>query len=595
MTIPRAEISDPLHHRPAWRTLNGRWDFAVDQDVLIRPGKDQSVGTCPGAVPDFSRSILVPYPPQSDRSGVELKGEHPILWYRRTFDLDRRETDGRVWIVFGAVDHTCKLWINGEFTAMHRGGYSPFRSDISSLVRPGPNEILLRVEDRRDPEQARGKQSWQAPFSCWYTENSGIWQSVRLEFTPTVAIDDVHHTATVTEVTGTNRGSGYLDVHVQPSAPASGSITVAITGEDLTETIQHEIVYPVTPLRIDIDDVPLWSPESPHLVNIEVIMTTAAGVDVIRTYAGFRRVEIRDGMLHLNGAPHYQRLVLDQGHWPDGLFTAPDDESIRRDIELAISMGFNGCRKHAKIEDPRFYYWADKLGYLVWEELPPAYRFTPAAERNLVNLVLAMVRRDRMHPSVIAWTLFNESWGVPNIHTDPDQQTFVRSLIETVRSLDPTRLVVGNDGWEHVGGDVYGLHSYASTSEELEGDLDIAFGHESRTPPEQTLSNGRLFQTRHDVPEGLLNMITEFGGTGYRAPDDHRQDVWGYDNLAESPEDLLERTSALVETVRNKPGLAGFVYTQLTDVEQEVNGLCFSDRRPKINIPEIRRVIIGKT
>jgi beta-galactosidase/beta-glucuronidase len=306
---------------------------------------------------------------------------------------------------------------------------------------------------------------------------------------------------------------------------------------------------------------------------------------------GFRRISIVDGLLHLNGRPIYQRLVLDQGYWPDGHYTAPDDESIRGDIEAAMRMGFNGCRKHAKIEDPRFYYWADRLGYLVWEELPSAYVFTPESQRETIEHTLAMIRRDGTHPAVICWTLFNESWGIPDVHHEPEQQSFVRNLIETVRSLDPERLVVGNDGWEQIGGDVYGLHSYAPTTERLVEDLNAAF---SARPP-GTLINGRPFQSSASLPEGRLRMVTEFGGTGYLAHKDGRSDAWGYDNLAESPEDLAQRINSLVQTLRNRTDLAGFVYTQLTDVEQEVNGLLFTDRSPKIEIETIRKIILGKT
>ncbi|HKK49840.1 MAG TPA: glycoside hydrolase family 2 TIM barrel-domain containing protein, partial [Alkalispirochaeta sp.] len=361
--------------------------------------------------------------------------------------------------------------------------------------------------------------------------------------------------------------------------------------------------FPLTQFHFDIDNLPLWSPDSPELVDIVVRMQCPAGTDIptdtdeIHTYTGFRRVEIVDGTLHLNGAPLYQRLILDQGYWPDGDYTAPDDAALRRDIELAKEMGFNGCRKHAKIEDPRFYYWADQLGYLVWEELPSAYEFSRESRESLTSHTVEMVRRDRAHPSIIAWTLFNESWGVPDIHTDREQQHFVAELMRLVRDLDPERLVIGNDGWEQVGGDVYGVHSYAPTAERLEDDMDVAFSSDAIPTAgsrEGQLENGRPFRSVM-LPPGRLHMVTEFGGIGYRAPEDSRHDAWGYANLAETPEELLARLRELVAAVHRRPNLAGFTYTQLTDVEQEVNGLLYADRTPKADISAIREIIIGKT
>lgn len=607
MQVPRTEIPNPSHHRPAWRTLNGTWDFAVDNEMLIRSPSDLPRGESTGKVPQFTETVQVPFCPQSDLSGVGLTDDQAVIWYRREFPLSEREAEGRVFIVFGAVDYACTLWVNGRWAAVHRGGYAPFRTEITSLVSGDSNEILLRVVDSRNPEQPRGKQSWQEPFNCWYRGCSGIWQPVWLEFTPRDGISSVRTTAVVTKIhsdilsnaehrgterTVRDRGSAHLQVVVTPLDPCEGEITVTVTHENNPVcTVRRETGYPATVFHLDFEDLPLWSPETPDLFDLEITMSTPAGRDTIQTYIGFRRVSIANGMLHLNGKPVYQRLVLDQGYWPDGLYTAPDDTAIRRDIETAQDMGFNGCRKHAKIEDPRFYYWADRLGYLVWEELPPAYLFTPASQRELIEHTLDMIKRDGTHPAVICWTLFNESWGVPDVHHEPEQRSFVDKLIETVRFLDPERLVIGNDGWEHTGGDVYGLHSYAPTAKELERDLNSAF---STTPPGR-LNNGRPFHSTPSLPGGRLKLVTEFGGTGYLAIGDGRVDAWGYDNLAESPRDLLERIGSLVQTLRSRSDLSGFVYTQLTDVEQEVNGLLFADRSPKIDTAAIRKIITGKT
>ncbi|MEX2443445.1 MAG: sugar-binding domain-containing protein [Alkalispirochaeta sp.] len=607
MAVSRAEIPDPAHYRPTWRTLNGPWEFAVDDEEPIRSSSGRHSEDLTGTVPPFNQMINVPFCPQSPGSGIGMAGHHPVMWYRTTVSLSTEETRQRAFLTFGAVDFDATLWINGAYVGRHRGGYTPFRVEISALVETGDNTVLLRVEDRLDRSQPRGKQSWQAPFSCWYRECSGIWQPVWIEFVPHQGINRVTSQSSVTRIFGDGRGAGHLTVDVQPLDPADGTITVTLEhrGSELAFA-ETPVRFPLTRFHFDIEDLPLWSPDTPELVDIVVRMKSPAGTgiptdtdtdtDEIRSYAGFRRVEIVDGMLHLNGEPLYQRLILDQGYWPDGDYTAPDDKAIHRDIELAKEMGFNGCRKHAKIEDPRFYYWADRLGYLVWEELPSAYDFSQESRESLTFHTVEMIRRDRAHPCVIAWTLFNESWGVPDIHTDRDQQHFVDELLRLVRDLDPERLVIGNDGWEQVGGDVYGVHSYAPTAERLERDLDVAFSPtdaHAGAHLETHLENGRPFRSLN-LPAGRLRMVTEFGGIGYRAPDDTRHDAWGYANLAETPEELLTRLKELVTTVRSRPGLAGFTYTQLTDVEQEVNGLLYADRTPKADISAIREIIIGK-
>lgn len=604
MALSHVETPNPAHHRPTWRSLNGAWEFAVDDEEPIRPRQARSSGDTTGTLPSFEQTIQVPFCPQSPHSGIGMVGHHPVMWYRKTVSLSPEEARHRSFLTFGAVDFEATLWINGTFAGRHRGGYTPFRREISDFVASGDNTVLLRVEDRLDRSQPRGKQSWQAPFSCWYRECSGIWQQVWLEFVPRQGISSVIPRPSVTNIHDNGHGSGRLTVDVHPLDPAHGALIVTLShrGTEIA-TAEAPIQFPLTQLHFDIPDLPLWSIEAPELIDIVVSMKPLAGsgmstdTDEVHTYTGFRRVEIVDGMLHLNGNPLYQRLILDQGYWPGGDYTAPDDAAIRRDIDLAMEMGFNGCRKHAKIEDPRFYYWADRLGYLVWEELPSSYEFSPGARESLTTHTVEMIRRDRAHPSIVAWTLFNESWGVPDIHTDRDQQQFVGELLQLVRDLDPERLVIANDGWEQVGGDVYGVHSYAPTASRLQRDLEVAFRNGSGSPDSSQdghLENGRPFRSV-PLPAGRLRMVTEFGGIGYRQPEDTRHDAWGYNNLAETPEEILARLKELVATVHSCSDLAGFTYTQLTDVEQEVNGLLYVDRSPKADISRIRKIIIGKT
>jgi len=596
IATPRTEIPNPAEYRPTCRSLNGKWDFAIDDTLAIRPLDERFIYKNPGTIPHFSTSIVVPFCPQSQLSGVCLTEEHPVMWYRKQVEISKEEIQGRVVLIFGAVDFSCTLWVNGTYCSSHQGGYTRFKTEISHAIQPGANEILLRVEDHRNTNQPRGKQSWQAPFSCWYRETSGIWQSVWLEFLPTYGIDRIQTKSSVTKFQNEKTGSTHLEVLVHPLDPCQGTIEVTVSHQgNVLHTHQSTVIYPVTSFHIISDLLPLWTLESPELIDIVVTMTTESGRDIIHTYTGIRQIEILDGLLHINRKPVYQKLILDQGYWSEGTYTAPTDLAIKTDILLSQKMGFNGCRKHAKIEDPRFYYWADKLGYLVWEELPSAYTFTQESQLNLLKLCLEMIERDSSHPSIVAWTLFNESWGIPDVHTNPAQQEFLRSLVSTVKTLDPTRLIVGNDGWEHVGGDIYGLHSYAQDPFILIQDINTSrssyTNQNSKNKDQSLLSNNRQFSSTLSHPKNRLFMVTEFGGIGYRHTDDNRPDAWGYSSLAQSPDELLKRLSQLVTCISEQEGIAGFVYTQLTDVEQEVNGLLYSDRTPKIQLSSIRDVI----
>lgn len=603
MEQPRQETPDPLRYRPRSRSLNGPWEFAVDDEAAIRPRREP--GRSRPNAPEFRATITVPYCPQSELSGVEYTGHHPVLWYRRAFTLSDEEASGRVFLHFGAVDFACEVWVNGAYLGSHRGGYTPFRFEITHVADRGENRVLLRVEDHLDKSQPRGKQSWQAPFVCWYGECSGIWQSVWLEFAPNQGIDHVRMTATTlptphgssphTPPTYTGGTTGRVRFELRPFSPRPASVEVnVLRNEHVVASAEHAATYPLTMFDIDVPDVDLWSVESPALYDVEVVLRCDNEVDRIFTYVGFRSIGIDDGYVTINGRKIYQRLVLNQGFWAGGYYTAPTDDDYRRDIEIAQQMGFNGCRMHTKIEDPRFYYWADRLGFLVWEELASPYEFTVASREQIARDTGEMIARDAGHPSVIVWTLYNESWGTPDIGTARDQQDFVRQLVEKTRLLDPSRLVVANDGWEIVGGDIYGIHSYASQPEALSSDLAAFFPRENAEilPTRSHIpSSGKRLAVVDGLPTNRVYIVTEFGGTGFLAGD--RDDAWGYDALASDTEELRNRIKSLVDIVRRHDRYSGFVYTQLTDVEQEVNGLLTIDRTPKIAVEEIRRIIAG--
>jgi hypothetical protein len=344
------------------------------------------------------------------------------------------------------------------------------------------------------------------------------------------------------------------------------------------------VSYPETRVTHRLDTVELWRPGAAVLYEVFLELVSADGsIDRLSTYTGFRTVGVSDGMLLINGEPVYQRLVLDQGFWPDGHYSPPSGEALKADIELAMSLGFNGCRKHVKAEDPRFYYWADALGYLVWSEFPSPYDLAPEVKYRVFGELSEIVAQHRGHPSVVAWTIYNESWGLPHLDTDFSSRQWLATLAAHVRALDPTRLVIDNDGWEHVDSDVFGLHSYAADGAALEADLQAA-------REGGMLAGGRPFTVgRTPPPPDKPLLLTEFGGIGFRtAPN---QNGWSYDDIPTTEAEFKTRFQELFAAIHEDPRLSGFVYTQLTDVESEINGLATPERRPKFDVGWIARVV----
>ena len=568
----RSTFPEPLAVRQHYRLLDGTWRFHLHGEDALRPTRIL-------AHEELQHAITVPYCYQSSLSGLGDDGYYPAVWYSRSFEVTRDEAAGRVRLNFGAVDYRAVVFVNGTWVGEHLGGHSSFHFDITRLVHPGENELKVKAIDLLDRGQPRGKQSWQAPYSCWYRGCTGIWQSVWLEFVPRQAIDTVRVDADVAD--------RRIDIRVKPTEAGGGRLRsrVSLRGVEL-DVREAPVSYPETRITHRLDSVELWRPSAPTLYDVSLELISRDGsADHLSSYTAFRTVGVADGMLILNDEPVYQRFVLDQGFWPDGHYTAPSGEALKTDIELAMAMGFNGCRKHVKAEDARFYYWADALGYLVWSEFPSPYELDPQVQYRVFSELSEIVSQHRGHPSVVAWTLYNESWGLPHLDTDLASRQWLADLGAHVRALDSTRLVVDNDGWEHVDSDMFGLHSYASDRPALEADLRAA-------REGGLLSGGRPFMVDESPPAADKPLLlTEFGGIGFRtAPD---QEGWSYDDIPTSAEDFKRRFRELFATVDEDDHLAGFVYTQLTDVESEINGLATPDRVPKFDPRWIASVVAG--
>jgi beta-galactosidase/beta-glucuronidase len=576
-TIPRPEFPRPDFERSEWINLNGIWEFAFDDEDRGLKQRWKS-----GQI-QLDRTILVPYCYQSKMSTLGIEEVHEIVWYRRTFQIPPAMKNKRILLKFGAVDYECTVWVNGEVVGSHRGGHVPFQFDITDTLGD-ENTVVLRVVDRDDPAQPRGKQTWRGQrFGCWYTPTTGIWQTVWLEAVGETAIDRVKMTPNVDEKTVTVE---YTLDHFQKGLELRALVT---QGHRLTISRSTSIQQARGRFTVDIDwpdeldDSILWRPESPNLFNIELsVVKQGVVLDRIKSYFGMRNIFVRDGMIVLNNVPYTEKLILDQGYWPESLLTPPSDEAIKTDILAAKAFGFNGARKHQKAEDPRFAYWADVLGFLVWSEMPSNYQFSDQGMNAMVDEWRAIIQRDYNHPSIVTWVPLNESWGVWNILRDKKMQEFSRTLYCLTRSLDDTRLVSSNDGWEQVESDICAIHDYEASGEVFKQkiqDMDRYL---------KTKSDWRLIYANGAHYQGQPLILTEYGGISFAGA---KEGEWGYRSPVSNEEEFLARFASMTRAALDSGKFAGICYTQLTDVQQEINGLLTADRKPKIDPIKIKAIL----
>ena len=586
---PKMRYPRPQLQRSDWICLNGPWKFTFDDEG--RFGR-------PSDISDWPHTIEVPFAPEAAKSGISDTGFHPNCWYEREFDLDGGG-EGRVLLHFGAVDYHARVWVNGQFMADHEGGHTPFTVDITPVLNEfGPQRVTVwAADDPHDLAKPRGKQDWRLePHSLWYPRTSGIWQTVWAERVPATYIDRIRWTSEFERweigfeafVAGEQHDGIQLKVKL--------SVGDQLLVNDAYVVLNGEIHRRIALSDPGIDDYRnglLWSPEQPNLIDAEIqLWYKDKLIDEVKSYTAMRTVGIQRDRFMLNGRPYYLRLVLDQGYWPDTLMTAPSDEALRRDVELVKSMGFNGVRKHQKIEDPRFLYWADVLGLLVWEEMPSAYRFTPKAVERITREWTEVIERDVSHPCVVVWVPFNESWGVPNLVETQAHRDYVQALYYLTKTLDPTRPVIGNDGWESIKTDIIAIHDYDNKPQRLA----------DRYGPEVKLSDlfdrrrpgGRVLTLDGYPHQGQPVMLTEFGGIAYASQKNIDADkAWGYE-LSRNISDLQMKYTTLLNVVNKLEIFSGFCYTQFTDTFQEANGLLYADRTPKFPLAAIASATLGR-
>jgi hypothetical protein len=566
--------------RDAWQCLNGEWEFAFD---------DQRRYSLPDDEIEWSHRIVVPFAPEAEGSGVGDTGFHVVCWYRRSFELEMRAP--RTMLHFGAVDYRARVWVNGMLVAEHEGGHTPFSADISNALCDGAQQtvVVQAEDDPADLAKPRGKQDWQLqPHSIWYPRTTGIWQTVWLEPLPATYIRALRWTPVFD---GFEIGCEVLaggdvrpDLAVEVRVLHDGVLLAADRYLLVGQEANRKIVLSDPGIDDSRNDL-LWSPESPTLLDAELTLYCGGQVvDRVSSYTAMRSVAINRDRFMLNGRPYPMRLVLDQGYWPDTLMTAPSDDALRRDVELAKEMGFNGVRKHQKIEDPRYLYWADRLGLLVWEEMPSAYAFSARAITRLLKEWTEAIERDYSHPCLIVWVAFNESWGVPNLTAMQAHRNAVEALYHLTRMLDSTRPVIGNDGWEASATDILGIHDYDSDPERLR--QRYAVSDPVRTLFDQRRPGGRILTLDGFPHRGQPIVLTEFGGISYD-PRPTASHTWGYARAADA-QGFLAHYRALLAAVSESTMFSGFCYTQFADTFQETNGLLNADRSPKLPLEQIR-------
>ena len=556
--------------------LNGWWRFRIDDQNIGLDERWFSEG-------EFPREVLVPFSLESKLSGIEDRTFHPCVWYRRTLEIPAAWAGQRVRLNFGAVDYRATVWVNGIVVAWHEGGHTPFSCDITGALRPTENVLVVRAEDpATDRYIPRGKQHWEErPVSIFYARTTGIWQTVWMEPVNASHLENARITSNL---------DGTISVSVKIAAPAPAQyLTIAITeGARTLASAMSLAEGPRAKVSAQVAEPRLWSPDDPHLYGLKIELHGPEGrLDAVESYFGIRSIATQDGKVLLNGVPIYLKTVLDQGYWPESNLTPPSDEAIQEDIRRVKEFGFNGVRKHQKVPDPRFLYWADVMGLLVAGEMANAYLFDEDAVARMTREWIEVVSRDYNHPSIIIWTPVNESWGVPNL-SDRRQQAHLKALYYLTKSLDDTRLVIDNDGWEHTEvTDLFAIHDYTRTGKEF------LFRYQNATQGPPLPLYGKLYLAPGHRYNGSPILIWEFGGVGFILPEDRPKvppDSWGYSGLEPNEEAALERISGLYEAIARLPQICGICYTQLYDVEQEVNGLMTYDRRMKFDPKAIRMI-----
>lgn len=579
----RENYPRPQFVRDSYLDLNGEWNFRFD---------DKDEGFTAGWADGFEdRKILVPFSFECKASGIGCIESHEIIWYSREIDFSPlSKSGGRILLNVEGADYETKLWVNGTFIGSHRGGYTRFSFDITDALADGAGAVVFRISDSLSAAQPRGKQRWlRESYDCWYVQTTGIWKSLWAEEVGDSCLDRLH----IKPCFDDNAVDFEYNLNRRKTDRKTDVETVITFQDNMILSIRETITRSCFSRRYSLEcdnmklKVKYWSPESPDLYDVCVrVYENGVLTDKVGSYFGLRKISTDSMRIKLNNTDLYLKMILDQGYWENTALTPPDEHAIIDDIDKILSYGYNGVRKHQKIEDERFYYWADVKGLLVWCEAPSFYELIDTAIENMTAEWTQIVRQHYNHPSIIAWVPFNESWGIPHVMDDKKAQNLTESVYYLTKALDDSRPVVSNDGWEHTRSDIITLHDYAPHGTQLRLNWK---------DPEGFLANSRAFNGERYAfangfrYEGQPVILSEFGGIAYGKD----EDGWGYGEAENSEEAFLNRLKGLMDAVYDIDHICGFCYTQLTDVEQEQNGHMFMDRRDKIAPKKVRAIIAG--
>ncbi len=578
-TQPRPEHPRPQFQRDAWVNLNGTWNFAIDF------GQSGEAKGWPQDPADLDRAITVPFCPESRLSGVQYTDFMPSVWYHRTIEIPDEWGGKCVRLHFGAVDYHCKAWVNGRLVGQHDGSSSSFAFDITHALAAGENHLVVCAnDDTRSRDQPSGKQCPDLySRGCHYTRTTGIWQTVWLEAVPESRIDavrivpDLDSSRFVLTPTFTNARRG----HTFRAVLCNGEEEVAVSAVPAASGAA---------MSLRVKDPISWSPAHPHLYDLRFELCEGdAVIDAVHSYAGLRKFHIEGHKFYLNNDPIFLRFVLDQGFYPDGIWTAPSDEGLKADIEKSLAVGFNGARLHQKVFEERFHYWADKLGYLTWGEYCDwGMNFgSPQAIHNQQREWREIVMRDHNHPSILAWTPYNETRGGATQHFEAHRRA-VRETYDLTKALDPSRPCHDTSGYVHVCTDIYTVHDYEQDAAKLRETY-------ASVSPDDWENTPIRFPDLSAPYQGQPYVVDEYGGTWWDAhagkteQDPDRKGSWGYGKRPTDIEEVYDRIDKLTAVLVEHPHIAGYCYTQLTDIEQEQNGIYTYRRREKFDAERLRK------
>ncbi|MED4128358.1 glycoside hydrolase family 2 protein [Shouchella miscanthi] len=566
----------PKFVRQGWELLNGQWAFGFDdENVGLKQRWFQG--------DKLNRTIAVPFTYETKQSGIQDEQFHPVVWYERHITIAKENQKKQVLLHFQASDYKTTVWINGCFAGEHEGGYTSFSFDMTPyLVEAQTQQITVRVEDSMSMDQPRGKQRWIGEnFGCWYVQTTGIWQSVWVEYVSKQHLNKVDIQPDLDEQAVSfayDLRGGVTGVEIETIITFKGYEVrrFSLTPEREETLFKVDLASAIHEWRVAV-----WSPEQPNLYEVAfVVRKDGQEVDRVQSYFGLRKISIKNGRVLLNNRPIYQKLILDQGYWKDSHLTPPSFEALEEDIDAIKALGFNGIRKHQKIEDERFYALCDQKGLLVWAEMPSSYSYSRKAVKAFTEEWLDVVEQLAHYPSIVTWVPFNESWGVGQIFTNTQQQAFTESIYYGTKAIDATRPVIVNDGWEHTVSDIITLHDYEEFADRLvqryedqNAVLGNAYPHNN---DKYAFAEGYQYK-------GQPVIISEYGGIAFTT-----EDGWGYGNQVKSEKDFLARYESITDAIKALPYVSGYCYTQITDVQQEVNGLLDENRKPKLKVEKIK-------